>query len=80
MILFKKLMGIDSAVMREIANNANVKWEYNEIVHQSSYIGYKNGQKEDIQDLKDSSKQVIGFSLMHVPESEIKKPNIEENR
>jgi hypothetical protein len=47
--------------MRKAAVNAGVTWDYQEIVYKQGSIGYKNGDKSDIPEIKDALKMLIGY-------------------
>lgn len=61
MIWLKRTHGLDSITMREIADEANVSWNYRKISYRSKGIGYVDGDDDDIEAIQDAAEDLLGF-------------------
>ena len=57
----RRTQGLDSTTMREIADVANVEWDFQRIVYQAKGIGYADGDKDDLESIQDAAKDVFGY-------------------
>ena len=52
---------MDSLTMREIADHADVDWDYQSITYQKSGIGYANGDGADETSIQDAAEDLLGY-------------------
>ena len=60
-VWFRRVQGLDTELMRQIADEAGVQWDYQTIVYAKRGIGYANGDEDDEEDLKDAAEDVLGY-------------------
>ena len=57
----KRTAGLDTATMREIADEADVSWDYQSIVYERRGIGYADGDKADETAIQDTAESLLGY-------------------
>jgi len=60
-IWFRRVAGMDSATMREIAEQAGVSWDYQSIIYRGNGIGYAEGDSDDETALQDAAESILGY-------------------
>jgi len=68
MIWFKKMQGLDSSTLREIADRAGVEWDHQSIVYRGRGIGYANGNTDDVEKIQDYAQDFIGYKPVEIEE------------
>ena len=68
MIWFRKTQGLDSATMRQIADDADVSWSFESIVYRSGAIGYADGDSGDVGDIQDAAESLLGYRPVEIDE------------
>jgi len=63
---FRRVAGLDTATMREIANKAGVSWSVESIVYRSNGIGYADGDSADATTIQDSAESLIGIRPVEI--------------
>jgi len=63
---FRRISGLDSETMREIADSADVSWSAEAIVYRGNGIGYADGDPDDSVAIQTAAESVIGFSLVEI--------------
>ena len=58
---FRRVMGLNSGVMREIADEAGVSWDAQSIVYEANGIGYANGDVDDITAIQDATEELLDY-------------------
>lgn len=58
---FRRAEGLDTATMREIAEQAGVSWDYQSIVYRANGIGYADGDSVDETALQDAAESILGY-------------------
>ena len=56
-----KVAGMDSDTLREMADLADVDWDYQSIQYQARGIGYSNGIEEDLEAIQDAAESLLGY-------------------
>lgn len=57
---FRRVSGIGSQTMREIAREAGVDWDTQTIIYAEDKIGYADGDPADVEAIRDAAQAVIG--------------------
>ena len=57
---FKRTQGLDSETMREIADEADVSWDYQSIKYRAKGIGYADGDESDEEAIQDAAEVILG--------------------
>lgn len=60
-VWFRRVAGLDTEAMREIASNANVSWSAESIVYRGQGIGYADGDSADATALQDAAESILGY-------------------
>jgi len=60
-IWFRRVAGLDTQTMREIADAAGVSWSAESIVYRGNGIGYADGDSADKTALQDASESILGY-------------------
>ena len=60
-VWFRRVAGLDTATMREIADVAGVSWSAESIVYRERGIGYADGDSADEAALQDAAESIIGY-------------------
>jgi len=58
---FRKVSGLDTETMRDIADSAGVSWSAESIVYRGKGIGYADGESADETALQDASESILGI-------------------
>jgi hypothetical protein len=58
---FRKVSGLDSAVMRQMAADAGVNWQTQPVIYRATGIGYKNGDASDAEAIQDAGEKLLGY-------------------
>jgi len=57
----RRVEGLDSDTMREIAEQAGVSWGREAIVYRANGIGYANGDPADESVIQDAAESLLGY-------------------
>jgi len=60
-VWFRRVEGLDTATMREIANNADVNWSSESIIYRGRGIGFANAAPDDVGKLQDAAEDILGY-------------------
>ena len=60
-VWFRRVGGLDSDTMREIADTAGVSWSAESIVYRGNGIGYAEGDPDDETALQDATESILGY-------------------
>lgn len=63
---FRRIGGMSSDAMREIANEAAVSWDAETIIYRGNGIGYADGDPADSVAIQTAAESVVGFSLVEI--------------
>lgn len=63
---FRRVAGLDSATMREIAQNAGVSWSVESIVYRGNSIGYADGDPTDVTAIQDAAESLLGIRPVEI--------------
>ena len=58
---FRRVVGLNTETMREIAEDAGVEWDYQSIVYEAKGIGYAEGDDSDETAIQDAAKDLLGY-------------------
>jgi len=58
---FRRVAGLDTDTMREIAQEAGVSWSAESIVYRGNGIGYADGEPADATAIQDAAESIIGI-------------------
>jgi len=58
---FRRVAGLDTKTMREIADAAGVSWSAESIVYRANGIGYADGDPADAEELQDAAGSIVGY-------------------
>ena len=58
---FRHVAGLDTDMMREIADVAGVSWDYQSIVYRANGIGYADGDPNDETTIQDAAESLLGY-------------------
>jgi len=58
---FRRVVGLDTATMRKIADAAGVSWSAESIVYRGNGIGYADGDPDDATALQDTAESILGY-------------------
>jgi hypothetical protein len=58
---FKKVNGLDSAMMRKMAEDVGVAWDPQTIIYRRNGIGYENGDPADAAAIADAGKELLSY-------------------
>ena len=61
MIWITRSRALDSSTMREIAEEAEVSWDYQSIVYRGKGIGYADGDPDDVTAIQDAAEDLLGY-------------------
>ncbi len=53
-------------MMRQIANDAGVSWDYQSIVYRGRGIGYADGDQSDVKAIQDAAEPLLGYRPVEV--------------
>ena len=57
----RRTQGLDTETMREIAESANVEWDYQSIVYEAKGIGFSDGNPDDETAIQDAAEDLLGY-------------------
>ena len=60
-VWFRRVSGLDTATMREIADAAGVSWSAESIVYRGRGIGYADADADDETALQDAAEAMLGY-------------------
>lgn len=60
-VWFKRVAGLDTTAMRNIADAASVSWSAESIIYRGHGIGYADGDKSDVTALQDAAESILGY-------------------
>ena len=60
-IWFRRVAGLDTDTMRDIAEEAGVSWSSESIIYRGQGIGYANGDGADGTVLQDAAESILGY-------------------
>jgi len=63
---FRRVGGLDTAAMREIADVAGVSWSAKSIVYRGNGVGYADGDPADATAIRAAAESVIGFRPVEI--------------
>jgi len=58
---FRRVSGLDTATMREIADDAGVSWSTESIVYRDDGIGYADADAADADVIQDAAESILGY-------------------
>jgi len=58
---FRRVAGLDTDTMREIAQEAGVSWSAESIVYRGNGIGYADGEPADATAIQDAAESILGY-------------------
>ena len=58
---FRCSQGLDTETMREIADSADVSWDYQSIVYEANGIGFAGGDEADETEIQDAAEELLGY-------------------
>jgi len=64
----RRVAGLDTNTMREIADAAGVSWSAKTIVYRSNGIGYADGDDTDATTIRDAAESILGFRPVVIDE------------
>lgn len=67
-VWFRRVSGLNTETMREIADAAGVSWSTESIVYRGKGIGYTNGANNDVEALQDAAESLIGYRPVVIEE------------
>ena len=65
---FRRVQGLDSDTMRQIAENAGVEWNYQTIDYRGRGLGYVDGEQSDVEAIQDAVESLLGYRLVQIDE------------
>jgi len=63
---FRRVAGLDTATMREIAQQAGVSWSAQSIIYRGDGIGYADGDAADATTIEDAAESVLGIRPVEI--------------
>jgi hypothetical protein len=63
---FRKVPGLNSATMRQIATDAGVSWDFQAIVYRGGGIGYSDGDPTDATAIQDAAESLLGYRPVEI--------------
>ena len=60
-VWFRRVAGLDTTTMREIAEAAGVSWSPESIVYRGQGIGFADGDPADETALQDAAESILGY-------------------
>jgi len=63
---FRRVSGMNSDTMREIAQKAGVSWSAEAIVYRGDGIGYADGDSADATAIQDAAESLIGIRPVEI--------------
>ena len=69
-IWLRRTQGLDSETMRDIAESANVDWDYQSIGYRGRGIGFVEGDESDVNLIQDAAESVLGYRPVQIDEPE----------
>jgi len=60
-VWFRRVDGLDTTTMREIADAAGVSWRAESIVYRGNGIGYADGDSTDATAIQDAAESILGY-------------------
>jgi hypothetical protein len=60
-VWFRRVSGLDTATMRDIADAAGVSWSAESIVYRGEGIGFADGAPTDGATLQDAAESILGY-------------------
>ena len=60
-VWFRRVAGLDTETMREIADAAGVSWSAESIIYRGIGIGYADGDTADETALQDAAESILGY-------------------
>ena len=67
-VWFRRVAGLDTATMREVAEDAGVSWSAESIVYREEGIGYVDGDSADETALQDAAESILGYRPVVIDE------------
>ena len=61
MIWFRRVVGLNTDTMREIADEAGVSWSGDSIVYRAHGIGYADGDEDDKTEIQHAAEDLLGY-------------------
>jgi len=58
---FRRVAGLDTSAMRDIADAAGVSWSAEGIVYRGNGIGYADGDSADATSIQDAAESILGY-------------------
>lgn len=68
-VWFRRVEGLNSDTMRDIADQASVSWDYHSIAYRGERIGYYDGDPADEAALQDAAESLLGYRPVVINES-----------
>jgi len=65
-VWFRRVAGLNTATMREIAQEAGVSWSAESIVYRGNGIGYPDGDAADATAIQDAAESLIGIRPVEI--------------
>lgn len=65
---FRRTQGLDTEIMREIADAAGVSWNAESIVYRGRGIGFADGDSEDATAIQDAAENLLGYRPVEIDE------------
>lgn len=63
---FRRVAGLDTDTMREIATEAGVSWSAESIVYRGNGIGYADGDSADTTAIQDAAESILGIRPVEI--------------
>jgi DNA-binding LacI/PurR family transcriptional regulator len=60
-VWFRRVAGLDTETMREVADAAGVSWSTESIVYRGRGIGYADGDAADETAIQDAAESLLGY-------------------
>lgn len=60
-VWFRRVAGLDTDTMRDVADAASVSWSAESIVYRGNGIGYAEGDPADETALQDAAESILGY-------------------
>lgn len=65
-VWFRRVAGLDTETMRDMAERAGVSWSAESIVYRGNGIGYADGDPADATAIQDAAESVIGIRPVEI--------------
>ena len=67
---FRRTQGLDSDILRDIAESAGVEWDYQSIGYRGRGMGYLDGDESDADEIQDAAESLLGYRPVQINEPE----------